>query len=368
MITKLLFLLSESFRALFRAKLPAAISSITIAIALVIFSLAYFSYVNLLGYSYKFKSKYRIEVFFHNDLATDDARELFNTILISDGIEQGEFIDKEKASRIFKKYFDKNIESMLDGAASILAVGLNYYVDAKKTPESLSIGRYAWGKDYHLVVQKRLKTIGKWLEQQRPACRWKVCVDTAPLLDKAWAEEAGLGWIGKHSNLINTKRGSWIVLGHLLCTEELIPDKPAKTLCGKCQECIKACPTNAIRSPFEIDSRLCLAYHTIENRAQRLPNEITQSIGNWIAGCDICQEICPWNKKTLVSSQDPEMQPREWILKLTKGQAMNWNESTWEKKLHQSALKRIKPWMWRRNAAATHGDSGPTLSRTEKIQ
>ena len=113
MISKLLFLLSESFRALFRAKLPAAISSITIAIALVIFSLAYFSYVNLLGYSYKFKSKYRIEVFFHNDLATDDARELFNTILISDGIEQGEFIDKEKASELFKSYFHEDINEII---------------------------------------------------------------------------------------------------------------------------------------------------------------------------------------------------------------------------------------------------------------
>jgi len=113
MITKLLFLFSESFRALFRAKLPAAISSVTIAIALVIFSLAYFSYVNLLGYSYKFKSKYRIEVFFHNDLATDDARELFNTILISDGIEQGEFIDKEKASKLFKSYFQEDINEII---------------------------------------------------------------------------------------------------------------------------------------------------------------------------------------------------------------------------------------------------------------
>ena len=113
MITKLLFLLSESFRALFRAKLPAVISSITIAIALVIFSLAYFSYVNLLGYSYKFKSKYRIDVFFHNDLATDDARELFNTILISDGIEQGEFIDKEKASELFKSYFHEDINEII---------------------------------------------------------------------------------------------------------------------------------------------------------------------------------------------------------------------------------------------------------------
>ncbi len=246
----------------------------------------------------------------------------------------------------------KNIETLLEGVNSLLAVGLNYYYEIEPKPGTFSIGRYAWGNDYHKVIEKRLKRVGKWLENQRPNCKWKVCVDSTPLLDKAWAEEAGLGWIGKHSNLINQKYGSWIVLGHLLCTESLTPDEPTNSLCGQCQECIEACPTKAISEPFVIDSRKCLAYHTIENRSNQLPNEIKDSLGSWIAGCDICQEVCPWNKKKMPSSNDEDIIPREWIVGLTKHQALSWSDQEWSKKLKGSALSRIKPWMWRRNAAA----------------
>ncbi len=246
----------------------------------------------------------------------------------------------------------QNIEELLNGVKSLLAVGLSYYVDKARQPNSLSIARYAWGDDYHRVMEKRLKKIGHWLEKERPNCRWKICVDSAPLLDKAWAEEAGLGWIGKNSNLINTKKGSWIVLGHLLSTEELIPDSPAIPLCGKCQDCIKACPTKAITEPFVVNAQLCLAYHTIENRNSVLPKKITDSLGTWVAGCDICQDICPWNKKKLLSSNDPEMMPKDWVLQLTKTEALEWNDNQWKDKLRGSALKRIKPWMWRRNASA----------------
>ena len=246
----------------------------------------------------------------------------------------------------------QNAKTLLTGAKSLLAVGLNYYVSNEKDPGSLSIARYAWGKDYHKILEKRLKRIGNWLTEQRPKSQWKICVDSSPLLEKAWAEEAGLGWIGKHSNLINSKNGSWFVLGHLLSTEELIPDQPAKPQCGKCDKCIKACPTKAITEPFVIDSRLCLAYHTIENRNHSLPINIKNSLGTWVAGCDICQDICPWNKKDLESSTDPDTQPKDWILKLTKKDVLAWDEQKWKKKLQGSALKRIKPWMWRRNASA----------------
>ena len=250
----------------------------------------------------------------------------------------------------------QKIEEMLDGVTSVLSVGLNYYINKNKEPNALSIARYAWGKDYHKVIEKRLKRVGRWLEKEKPSCRWKICVDSAPFLDKVWAEEAGLGWIGKHSNLINKDYGSWIVLGHLLCTEPLEPDKPSKPLCGKCQMCIDACPTKAISEPFTINSNLCIAYHTIENRKEILPEKITSSIGSWIAGCDICQEICPWNQKRIDSSQDPEMQPKAWILELTKKQALSWSDEKWHQVLSGSALKRIKPWMWRRNAKAIQND------------
>ncbi len=250
----------------------------------------------------------------------------------------------------------QNIETLLEGVKSILSVGLNYYVKKEKNPKALSIARYAWGKDYHKIINKKLKHVGKWLQKESPNCRWKICVDSAPLLDKVWAEEAGLGWIGKHSNLINKEYGSWIVLGHLLCTETLLPDIPAKPVCGKCQICIEQCPTQAITEPFVVDSNSCLAYHTIENRASKLPEEIKSSLGNWIAGCDICQEVCPWNKKELLSSQDPDMAPRDWILKLTKKQVLSWSDNKWEEQLSGSTLKRIKPWMWRRNAEAIQSE------------
>ncbi len=248
------------------------------------------------------------------------------------------------------------IESLLEGVKSVLSVGLNYYVKKQKKPSALSIARYAWGKDYHKVIEQRLKRIANWLHKERPDCKWKICIDSSALMDKVWAEEAGIGWIGKHSNLINKKYGSWIVIGHLLCTEELIADQPAKPHCGQCQECIEACPTNAITEPFVINSNLCLAYHTIENRNSKLPETISSSLGGWIAGCDICQDKCPWNQKKLPSSCDPDMQPKDWVLSLTKQQAMSWSDNEWQKQLQGSALKRIKPWMWRRNAESIESD------------
>ncbi len=240
---------------------------------------------------------------------------------------------------------------LLKGLKSILVVGLNYFTIPNNTNDDrLLIGRYAWGNDYHKVIEKRLKSIGRWLEKERPSSQWKVCVDSKPLLEKAWAEEAGLGWIGKNSNLINPKLGSWLVLGNLLTTEELIPNKPALPLCGKCKKCIDACPTEAITEPFVIDSRKCIAYHNIENRSKEIPKSIQKSMGRWIAGCDICQEECPWNQKQSKGSQDPDVQPKDWITSLTSEEAVQWDDNKWKEILKGSSLKRIKPWMWRRNA------------------
>ena len=150
-----------------------------------------------------------------------------------------------------------------------------------------------------------------------------------------------------------------MVLGHLLCTENLVPDVPERPQCGQCQACITACPTQAITEPFVINSKLCISYHTIENRAPHLPKEITSSLGQWVAGCDICQDVCPWNQKDLRSSNDPDMQPKDWILHLTKKQVLSWKDNEWSEKLRGSALQRIKPWMWRRNAEAIQNDIYP---------
>ncbi len=253
-------------------------------------------------------------------------------------------------------------ERLLPGARSLLAVGLNYYVAAERQPGSLKVARYGWGRDYHRVIDGRLRQLGRWLDQERPGVRWRACVDSAPLLDKVWAEEAGLGWIGKNGNLIHPRQGSWLLLGHLLTSLELPPDQPAVPLCGRCSRCIEACPTGAISEPFVVDARRCIAFHTIENRDAELPAAIRAGLGGWVAGCDICQDVCPWNQQSLESSSDPDLQPRDWLLSLQAEQVQNWTEADWDERLRASALRRIKPWMWRRNAAAATEASGAAVA------
>jgi epoxyqueuosine reductase len=244
------------------------------------------------------------------------------------------------------------VERLLPGVRSLLAVGLSYHVQAEPMAGSLRVARYGWGRDYHRVIDQRLRQLGRWLESRVSGVAWRACVDSAPLLDKAWAEEAGLGWIGKHGNLINRERGSWLLLGHLLTTLELPADAPAAPLCGSCSRCIPACPTGAIPEPFVVDSNRCIAFHTIENRDAQLPEPIAAELHGWVAGCDLCQEACPWNAQPLPGSNDPAVQPRSWWLNLQAKEALGWSDAEWDQKLQASALRRIKPWMWRRNIHA----------------
>lgn len=251
------------------------------------------------------------------------------------------------------------VAALLPGVRSLLAVGLSYYVDAQRLPGSLAVARYGWGRDYHRVIDGRLRQLGRWLEQQCPGVQWRACVDSAPLMDKAWAEEAGLGWIGKHGNLIHAERGSWLLIGHLLTSLELPADTPATPLCGRCSRCIPACPTGAITESFVVDSRRCIAFHTIENRDDVLPAAIAAGLGPWVAGCDACQDACPWNQQPLESSQDPDVQPRPWLLNLRAEEALDWSDAAWDERLRASALRRIKPWMWRRNLRAARAGGPP---------
>jgi epoxyqueuosine reductase len=246
----------------------------------------------------------------------------------------------------------RQIESLLPGVRSLVAVGLSYYVRRWPEPGSLKVARYGWGRDYHRVMERRLRHLGRWLEARAPGTRWRACVDSAPLMDKAWAEEAGLGWIGKHGNLIHRQRGSWLLIGHLLTSLELPADQASESLCGRCSRCIDACPTAAIREPFVVDARRCIAFHTIENRDAELPAHLSGHLQGWVAGCDICQEVCPWNGDALQSSEDPDVQPRPWLLNLQAQEALSWSDQDWDERLRASALRRIRPWMWRRNIAA----------------
>ena len=243
----------------------------------------------------------------------------------------------------------KDIRSLLVGAKSVLSVGFNY-LSSQKNNNLLKVGKFGQGEDYHKVISKKLKNIGNWINLEIPDCKWKICVDTSPLLEKAWAEESGLGWIGKNSNLISKKNGSWITLGFIILTKELAPDRPHQSLCGKCEKCIDHCPTKAIVEPFVIESNLCIAYHTIENREKTFPKKIEENLNGWVAGCDICQDVCPWNK-SVPYNNNFETTPKEWINNLN-SDSLHWDDKTWEKNLKDTTLKRIKPWMWKRNIKA----------------
>ena len=244
----------------------------------------------------------------------------------------------------------QSIESLLKGAKSVLTVGFNYLSEEHKEKEKFKVGKFGQGDDYHKVIYKKLKNLGKWISNEIPDCKWKICIDTSPLLEKAWAEEAGLGWIGKNSNLISKEYGSWLTLGFMILTYDFTPDDSSQSLCGGCEKCIEKCPTSAITEPFVVNSDLCIAYHTIENRNQNFPEHIEKNMNGWIAGCDICQDICPWNKK-VPFNKSIEASPKTWIKNLNI-ESLSWDEKEWENNLKGTTLKRIKPWMWRRNIKA----------------
>jgi epoxyqueuosine reductase len=202
---------------------------------------------------------------------------------------------------------------LLPNCKSVIAVGMSYRTSL---PESRAFGepdgrvwvsRYAWGRDYHRILKKRMVRLGRWLAARRPGSAWRACVDTAPVLEREWAARAGLGWIGKNTLLLNRKLGSEIFLGVVLTDLELLPDALTSDHCGKCTACLDACPTGALLEPRLLDARRCVGYLTVEHRS-RIPDEFHAGIGSMVAGCDICQEVCPWTRRA-PSDLHPEFAP-----------------------------------------------------------
>lgn len=187
---------------------------------------------------------------------------------------------------------------ILPDAKSIIVTALNYYTKHKHSSNTNTgkISRYAWGKDYHLVLQKRLKQLLEFIKSHAPQTDGKIFVDTGPVMEKVWAQRAGLGWQGKHTILITEKYGSWIFLGVIILNIQLQYDKPETDQCGDCNLCIQACPTNAIVEPYVLDSNRCISYLTIEHR-EDIPENLGNNFDRWIYGCDTCQDVCPWNQK-----------------------------------------------------------------------
>ncbi len=196
---------------------------------------------------------------------------------------------------------------VLPGCRSIISVGLNYFTheQANESQENGRIARYAWGQDYHTVFKKRLVELEKFIKKIAPDAQTKWYVDTGPVMEKAWAQEAGLGWIGKHSNLVSSDYGSWLLLGEILTTLELDPDTPGADLCGSCTLCIQACPTGAIVEPYVVNAETCISFITIEFRGQEeeIPEELKKKMGNRIFGCDDCLDICPYNNNRMATDE-----------------------------------------------------------------
>ncbi len=190
------------------------------------------------------------------------------------------------------------LDSILPGARSVIAVALNYNQPNPRAPGEPLIARYALGRDYHKVLRVRLAQLGRRLDVLKPDARHRPCVDSAPVLEREWAQRSGLGWFGKNTMLINSRKGSWFFLGLLLTTLELDPDEPAQGGCGTCRACIDACPTGAIviaADRWQVDARRCVSYLTIEHRGEIDP-ALRPLIGDWTFGCDVCQEVCPFNQ------------------------------------------------------------------------
>ena len=248
----------------------------------------------------------------------------------------------------------ENIKAWMPEVRSVIAVALNYYTPHRHSedPEIAKISRYGWGRDYHKVMSKKLKALCNWLRSQDPSIMARYCVDTAPVQDKVWAQRAGLGWLAKNGNVITRKYGSWVFLGEIFTNLKLDSDSPHTSHCGTCTRCITACPTDAIVSPHVVDANRCIAYHTIENRDRELPKDIADNLSGWVAGCDICQDVCPWNQRFAKETDVEDFQPYPQNVRPKLSELANLSDTDWDRRFRASALRRIKPSMWRRNAHA----------------
>ncbi len=250
-----------------------------------------------------------------------------------------------------------DIYQVMPDVRSLICVALNYYTPAQRPPgnEYAKISRYGWGRDYHKVLHKKLKALSNWLQAQADGVQARYYADTGPLQDKVWAQQAGIGWIAKNGNVITREYGSWVFLGEVLTNLDLTPDQPHTQHCGSCTRCIEACPTDAITQPFVVDANRCIAYHTIENRGEELPQAIANHLQGWVAGCDICQDVCPWNQRFAKETDVAEFQPYPQNISPFLTELAEISEEDWDQRFPASALRRIKPEMLRRNARANLG-------------
>ena len=239
--------------------------------------------------------------------------------------------------------FDKRLDPriLVPGAKSVVSLLLNYHTDKKQLdPEAPKISSYAYGDDYHFVIKNKLKKIMKIIHREIGEVNGRVFVDSAPVMDKAWAAKSGLGWIGKNTNLISRKVGSFFFIAELILDLELEYDLPVADHCGSCTACIDACPTEALIKPYQIDGSKCISYLTIELK-ESIPSEFQGKMDNWAFGCDVCQTVCPWNRFS-TPNHDPALKIKSDLLSLSKKDWKEMTESVFNTVFKNSAVKRTK--------------------------
>ena len=275
---------------------------------------------------------------------------------LSCGISKAEFLEKE-APRLeswlkagmhgemsyMENHFDKRLDPtiLVPGAKSVVSLLLNYYTEKEQSdPEAPKISKYAYGTDYHFVIKDKLKSLLESIKEKIGEVDGRVFVDSAPVMDKAWAAKSGIGWIGKNSNLLSKKVGSYFFIAELIIDLELEYDHPTLDHCGSCTACIDACPTQAIVNPYVVDGSKCISYFTIELK-DNIPNEFKGNFENWMFGCDICQEVCPWNRFSIEHSEQA-FKPKKELLEMTRKDWQELTEETFKKVFRKSAVKRTK--------------------------
>jgi epoxyqueuosine reductase len=296
--------------------------------------------------------------------------------LVDEGRKLRKWIDN--GNHGIMEWMAKNVDRRTDPrlvlpeARSVVCVAMNYYHDVSHSDDLSKgkISRYAWGDDYHIVMGNRLEQLRKEIVAFDAGVHATCYVDTGPVMEKAWAQRAGIGWIGKHSNVITEEVGSWVFLGEILLDAVLEYDIPATDQCGSCTLCLQACPTEAITEPYVVDARKCISYLTIEYRG---PIEATAAgtFERWIYGCDICQDVCPWNLRDAKVSDRPEFRPREANIAPSLAEISGLKEQEYQERFRHSPVKRTKLSGLRRNAEAVlanQNDSAVTKERENDVK
>ncbi|WP_425235850.1 tRNA epoxyqueuosine(34) reductase QueG [Ulvibacterium sp.] len=288
----------------------------------------------------------------HTVLIKEEAERLG---FLSCGISKAAFLEEE-APRLEKwlksgmhgemhymeNHFDKRLDptKLVDGAKSVISLLLNYYPSESQIEDTFKVSKYAYGMDYHLVIKEKLKNLLQFIQEEIGEVHGRAFVDSAPVLDKAWAAKSGLGWMGKHSNLLTQQVGSFYFIAELIVDLELDYDAPVTDHCGSCTACIDACPTEAIVEPYVVDGSKCISYFTIELKNE-IPTSVKDQFEDWIFGCDICQDVCPWNRFSK-SHNEPLFHPKPELLSMTKKDWEEITEDVFKKVFQKSAIKRTK--------------------------